>query len=535
LVVVMVWATSGLAADAPAKEAAKKPEIEQPPPAGVVVTPRLTVNVLRGLGRARAGLYVKPFSGPTFDIGFADLRTEHGFDVFDLWANGLWGPRYDATASLWCPYLPLMLRGTWDRAAFYPDPLAPAPAVGARSRVGVESRLWPGGRWRLTGRYTQEHIRLPGLVREGVFDHVVSEGGGSLDLPLGPGLLTFRASNLVFRERLANRVGSSSQQLDFGYQVVPSQRWAVGAVGQWSLIHQPGLRSSELFAGGLTASYQPGRDIWTEGRLHYRSLRLGPTLNAYVRKNVGGSMRLAYQPIRPVRLRVGLEHSALERLNAIQSVVERPSETRLWARMDYSTGLNSLKGVIEYQHRMLSGLHGNAIPAATSANPLLVDRESRFDMRASGVFAKTGLAYGFWQYRDRLSRFRQASETVHNAGMGATGPVSRRLTLSGDLYVRSLGTNQTALRAMECDALVGHVGFSYVPTDRTRLWFDYYRNSTWRGEGTDEHIVGAGFEADFGRGRSLRLSYQHDGLDNYGLRALAFDADVFQMSFNMPF
>lgn len=501
--------------------------------AGAQIMPSYHSSRVSG-SRPRAGLYGRRYTGLTLSILDLNLLTQSGFDALDLWADDLWGDNYDGRLALWAESFPGTLRLEWDRAVFFQDPLAPAPAPSTRSNMKLTARARPATGWMITGTYSHGLVNYPSQTREGAARYNTAEFGGTLAVPLGRGTIEVHASNWDYRERAGLQPGSRTHQYGILYNAPLSSRWAVGAAARWATVAQPGFPNSDLFSARAYGYYQPAHNLTTELRLRFRDLDLGPTRNAYVTKSFGAAGQVTWHPIQPVRLRVGLERRDMERLNAVQSAVEKPHETRFWVRADYR-GPRSLRATLKYDLRSLDNLPPSAAPLMGDPRSLFVNNDQRLDLRASAAVGAGGLAYGFWQHRAREDDRRGIRHTGDFLGVGASYPLSSRLTLAGDLYWQMIDTNQAALAGFDSDAFVAHVGCGWNPARRLRLSADYSRVEGYFGEDADRNLFACGLDWDLAAGGTLRLSFQRDEYESTLFTGQDYDADLLNVSYLASF
>ncbi len=510
----------------------KKDDLPPPPAASAVVVPSWTMSTPSG-NRRRAGHDVLIYSGASIDVRELDLRTDDGFDVVDLYADNLWTTNYRSSIGLWNPGLPAMIGASWNRAAFVSDPLAGGRSS-SRSQTGLVARVRPWPNWRARVAYDTDTLGIPALQRTANLGYQARDLNASLDLPLGPGILSAEMAQLDFAERSAGGRPSASHHWGFGYQAALGKTWAVGAKLNWAKVRQPAVASADLFTMGLSGTYQPLSSFWAEGRLHVRDLNLGATRNGYVTNSTGGGLQLGWRPWQPVRFQTGFDYSGLDRLDAVQAVVEHPTETRFWARLDYR-GPSSLRLVGKYELRSYGGIRPSAAPAIGQPAALFFDSEHKLDLRASAMVGQGGLAYGFWNRRWRDNDSRAINETLDNAGVGVSYPVVSQLTLGGDIYYRSVQANQAVLANLDADSLVLHLGANWTPHPRWRVWADFHHAETYFGEDADRSFVAAGVSAGLGGGRSLVVGFNREDYQNTAFRALDYALDVLNVSYVAPF
>ena len=510
----------------------KKPELTPPPAAEIVIVPQVAVASFGG-NRFRAGHYIKSQSAWLVDIDKVDLRNEHGFDIVDLNAKGLLGNHPDGTLALWFPGFPAMVRAHTDRAVFFNEPTAAAPQLSSRSKQLIETRIWPGHDLRLTAKFGFENINHPTQLREGVIADTVGEYGAALDVPAGPGFVTLRVNSLTYKDRVANRPSSTQWSYDALYEAAVGPHWTVNGAMQWSSIRQPGLAKTELFNAGAAVTWRPLSNFSADTRLNYRKANLGPTLNSYVSKNTNGGVTFTYQPIRPVALRLGLDYSQMDRLNALQTAIDKPHEVRAFLRADYRTP-GKFRAVGEWNTRRLVSSYTVA-PFVQVASPLFYDAENKLDLRVSSPLANAGLAYGFYQYRERSNLAQHLIEQVNTAGAGVSYPLPHGLTVAGDLFLRTYATNQLVLSGLDADGLVAHVGLNWTISPKWSCYTDYSRAMSYYGQKTGQNWLAAGLNANLGQGKAFKVNYHRDDLSSGLTPGLDYGADVLNFSFVAPF
>ena len=497
-----------------------------------ILAPQYSISEISG-NAARAGLYATPYSAFGLDILDVDLVDGHGFDFLDVYANDLLTPRYDGLMQFNAPGTPFVVRGWIDGADFFGDPLAAAPRVGHRLHRGAMARYRPLPWTSFSMDYTHESLNQPVNSRIGLLNWQTQSFSGETGLRLGPGVLQLRAENLDFRSKMPTIASTHQNNYLLGYQAMLGSRWVVGASMQWANLTQAGAKSS-LFAMGLNGSYQPAKNLWTEAKFRFRDIDLRPTANAYVAKTTGGSGSITWRPWRHTRLAAGADYTSYERLNAVQTGLERPNQLRFWTRADYR-GPQSLRVVGEYQHRALDNLAISSVPLIGNPSPLFADLEQRLSLRATAMVGEGGVAYGFWQWRDQSFDARAFTRTIMNLGAGVNYPVLPNLQVSADLYYLTYDTNAAFAAGADADGLVSHVGLSYQPDSVWRFWADYHRADSYFGSNADQGVASAGIAANLGEGRELQFKYSRDDYTDQVFPGLGYDADLFNFRYVQPF
>lgn len=478
---------------------------------------------------ARAGLYVRPTTHPWLSIHDLDLRLPSEFDLLDVYARRLFGENDDGFVAFWTPGLPTMLRWSWQHATFFPEPLA-APAVsGSRSGTSYELRMYPLPGLTFGLAYQNQGVLLPGLLRTAFIDYDLEDLRADVNFPLGPGDLAFDFGALNYRDRFPGRPSSTTHQYGLKYSVAPGSRWFFSADARWAAISQPGLPDSDLFVLGFAGRYVPARNLRLDGRLRFRDINLGPTANAFVAQSLTGGATVSYRPWTPLTLRLGVDRSAIDRLDAAQAAVDTMGETRVNARAEYR-GPSSLRASATYKYRRLDSQSPSAAPAIGDPSPLLADTEQQLSLRASGMVGAGGLAYGLWQWREREWSTRSILHQTQQLGVGVSYPLSPRLSVSGDLLYSVVGSNQPALSGSDADSFVAHFGFAWQPSDQWRMNADYHRVEGYYGENTGQDFFSFGCEVDLGSDFGLSFGYRREDYTNAAFPVLRFDTDVLDVS-----
>lgn len=531
-----LWTLSVLAVLAATVARGADEEIENvmPPPALIVVEPGFRTTTPDG-SRPRAGLYSEPYTGYFLNVYDVDLRYgKDAFDFIDGYLSNFGAHTWSGNVGLWLQPMPGMIKGWWDRSTFYPDPLAVTPLRGSRSSQRYEGTLWPFPRTLFRGGYSKEVIKEPGLTRfaSGV-GYGAEEISGTIGVPLGPGSLTLDVSALDYQDYIPGTISSVNTQYGLGYEAAVTSRWLVGAHGRWTSIRQPGQRPTDLFILGVDTLYQMGDNLWVRGGWKLRDINLGLTQNGYVAKSSGGNASLSWRPAKSVTLRAGYEQNDLERINAAQTGVDHPVEKRVWARADFRE-VHGWRTSAKFDRRTLAGLDPNATPGARYTNSLFVNLDQKLDIRTSRPVGQGGLAYGFWQYRQKYNRATAVDHSFGSLGAGALYPLSDQLSVTADLLYNYLSSSAPGSFGLATDAFVLHLGSAY----QWSAWnfsADYYWANSDDGANADTNDFQLGVAWNVGGGNQLRLSYHRDDYSNATFPGLRYDTDVVDIAFRGAF
>lgn len=500
-------------------------DLRPPPPFAATVEYGYDAWMLGG-SRPQAGRWVRPESTPWFSLSDVDARSDTWFDAVDFTLRRAFADDYSGEFTLWSANVPSRWRAGFRRGRFVPEPSV--GLLGSRGSLYFEGWISPVFGMLVELGYQNETVKLPGLARPMWALYDADEFRASASLPLGVGDLYAEFSNLNYRDRTPFQSASRTHQYGLTYSVMPGPRWLFGASGRWAEIDQPAVAASRLFSAGLTARFAPAHNLIFDSRLTFRDVTLGPTLNAYVAESLAGSATVTWHPWRRVNLKAGGERAAYERLDALQAV-EYFGETKVWARADYR-GNDGLRASARYQYRDLDGVDPTAVPGAFSTAALFCDREHQVDLRASVALRETGLAYGFYQWRERAWQGRGLTASQHTAGVGVAWPLGPRFQLSGDVFYAAYGSSAPGTAGLDADGFVYHVGALWTPLAWWQVTADYHRAESYFGENADQDFLSAGCDLDLGGGRWLRFGYRREDYTNATFGGLTYDADVVSVS-----
>lgn len=503
-------------------------EARKAPPISGVFTPYATAHEVSG-NTAQAGRYLAPHSEIGFDIDNLSLRGADGFDALDLWAHGLFGYNQQGLLQVWTREVPARLRVHYGRSLFVAEPSLAGLPLASRSSVAYDLLVRPATWAAVSGGYRNDNGGLGPLARGGSIVNRATEAWGALNVDTGYGVLGGYFGTADFRDRAVGQPSSTTTQYGVTYDAVFGQRFTLAGGAKWADIRIPGVAKSTVFLAGLSGSYQAASNLSFDARWRYRDVTWGPTRNAYLVRANGGGAGITYRPWKPLTLRAGFEISELQRFNATQTALEKPGETRFWARADYR-GARSLKASASYQLRSLSRLAANAVPGTSDTSPLFMDSDQRVDLRVSRMVGGSGLGYGFYQYRQLHSDTRGLDHAAGTIGLGLSMPLTRSLTGTADWYYRYATASQLSLAGLGTDAMVAHIGLGWVPGARWRMTADYHLVNSYNGQSADNHYIAATLGYDAGPHSSLQLSYSRDGYDGGLFPGLDYDADILRFS-----
>jgi hypothetical protein len=485
--------------------------------------------------RGQAARYLRPRTEFGIDINRLGLFSQGGYRMLDVDAVNLASESSRGDLALWGHRVPWRVRAHAEQWRFVADPGQANPTVATRRALDYDALIRPTGWLALRAGYRSATNNLGVFSRGGLLKYAASDANGGLDVKTKYGTFGLEMSSLDYRDRATGQPSALTLQYGLNYDVVLGSRLALGADARWARIKPTaGQAASDLFTVGASGLFQVSNHLAVEGAWRFRDLQLGPTLNGYVGKHSSGSATITYRPARGLSLRAGAEQSGFQRYNALQTAVDKPSETRAWARADYR-GQRGLRLSAAYQLRSLDGLKASVVPGLTDALPLFQDSEQRCDLRASRMVGRTSLLYGFYQWRQLRSDARDLDHIVGTTGVGLSGALARRVQYSTDLYYRYATSGQTALAGLGADTFVLHAGLGWAPQNDLRLAADYHRVSTFYGQSADEDYVAASCTWQATKEAALAVTYHREGYEGSALPTLSYDADVFKVTFTNKF
>lgn len=483
--------------------------------------------------KARAGLYVRRLAGPRLEAEAVRLRDSKGFDRLDIWAHDFGGQAESAQVALWNRAIPARLRLRFDRGSFYNDPLL-ATAVGSNhSRLGTDLTVRPTPWALVRGGYRSESESLGVNSRGENINYDIVEANYALDVRLGHGSLGGSFSSLDFRDRVPGAVSTNTTQYGLNYDLLCGRRFSLAANTRWADVRQANLKSS-VFTAGVDGQYWASNHVWIDGRWRYRDIGLAPTLNGYVTKSSIAGGGLGWRIGRGLTVRAGGSSGEVQRLNAVQKAVDKPTETRYFARMDYR-GAHSLRWGVSYAKRQLTDLRDSAAPSLGDSSELFYSSEQKADAKISREIGKGGLVYVFGQWRQWQNKLRKVDNELAMTGAGLSLPIGRKVTVAGDVFYRNTTSTYSALAGMIPSSWVGHGGLGWTITPTCRVSGDYYHVGTAGGDYDRSDYVTASVAWNLRNGGNLSLGYHREGYDNAAFSRLKYDADVVRVSYGAPF